>query len=117
MTKLLNFSVTTEDCTYLVLGAVGVELQAVDVVGRARDLSLDLSPQQAVGHGGTLAHCQNLRRDGTGLLTRIEGGAARRELPRWIFTRHVLIECGSSLAAAQSEDGRRRQGAKVPQGK
>lgn len=46
--------------THPVLGAVGVELQRVEALRRAGDLSFDLSTQQTVRHERTVAHGQDL---------------------------------------------------------
>lgn len=83
--------------THPVLCAVGVQLQCVQALRRAGNLSFDFSTQQAVRHKRTFTYSQDLRRS-RGRLTLTH--CLWAELG-WVGgAYHVLVEGGLSLAAA-----------------
>ena len=99
--------------THPVLGAFGVELQRVEALRRARDLSFDFSTQLTVRHTRTLPHRQDLRTHTVLYLNSGPGYFLHSDLRR--VSHHVLVEGRLPLAAAQREGGGGGQRAEVPQ--
>lgn len=93
--------------THPVLCAVGVQLQCVQALRRAGNLSFDFSTQQAVRHKRTFTYSQDLRRSRGGG-RRSRGRGRRLTLTHCLWAElgwvggayHVLVEGGLSLAAA-----------------